>query len=220
MLTRSRHVALVLFDEVEVLDFAGAVQMLTLAGRHWNWRPFKIHTVAQTPGLVSTCNQLRIEASETWADCPAPEIVILPGGYGAVRAAKNEALVSWLSAALVQAQLCCTVGTGALLLSATQHYSGETVSVPQSTANLLSEANSVLTANTVERLIVGQKLFSIRSCEASVDLGLQIVERMLGASLRKKVQAELMLAGEPSPIDVATLSDDTTASSGGNPTGS
>lgn len=209
MLTRSRHVALVLFDEVEVLDFAGAVQMMTLAGRHWNWRPFKIHTVAQATGLVSTCNQLRIEASETWADCPTPEIVILPGGYGAVRAAKNASLVSWLSAALGQAQLCCTIGTGALLLSATGQYAGETISVPQSTANLLSESNSVLTTNIVERLIVGQKLISTRACEGSVDLGLQIVERMLGASLRKKVQAELLLAGEPPPIDVATLPDGT-----------
>jgi transcriptional regulator GlxA family with amidase domain len=208
MLTRSRHAALVLFDEVEVLDFAGAVQMMTLAGRHWNWRPFKIHTLAKTPGLVSTCNQLNVEATETWEDCPTPEIVILPGGYGAVRAAKNEALVSWLSSAVAQAQLCCSIGTGALLLSATQQFAGEAISVPRSTANLLTESNSVLKPNTVERLVVGQKLLSIRSCEASVDLGLQIVERMLGASLRKKVQAELFLAGEASPIDVATLPEE------------
>lgn len=208
MLTRSRHVALLLFDEVEILDFAGAVQIMTLAGRHWNWRPFKIHTVAEAPGLVSTCNQLRIEAATPLTDCPAPEIVILPGGYGAVRAAKNPAIISWLSAVLPQAELCCTVGNGALLLSATGQYAGELVSVAQSTANLLREANSSLIANTVERLVVGQKLISIRSCEASVDLGLHIVERMLGASLRKKVQAELLLAGEPSPIDVQTLPTD------------
>jgi transcriptional regulator GlxA family with amidase domain len=214
VITRSRHVALLLFDEVEILDFAGTVQILTLAGRHWNWRPFKIHTVAETPGLIGTCNQLRVEATLRLSDCPGPEVVILPGGYGAVRAARSPAVVSWLSAVLPKAQLICTVGNGALLLAAAERvdggsegFAGHTVSVPQNTSNLLKEAGSSLVANTVERLIAGTRVVSIRSCEASVDLGLQVVERMLGASLRKKVQAELMLAGEAPPIDLTSLPD-------------
>ena len=42
MRTSARNVTLVLFDEVEALDFAAVLQVLTQAGRHWNWRPFKI----------------------------------------------------------------------------------------------------------------------------------------------------------------------------------
>ena len=207
MITRSRQVALLLFDEVEVLDFAGAIQVLTLAGRHWNWRPFKIHTVAVTPGLINTCNQLRVEASVGFDQCPPPEILILPGGYGAVKAAKDPQTVAWLTSVVQQAELCCCIGNGALLLEATGKFAGELVSVSQSTASQLKPSDTLI-PSTVERLIAGPKVLSARSCEGSLDLGFQIIERLLGASIRKRVQTELMLAGDPSPIDLAGLPDD------------
>ena len=45
MRTSARTVAVVLFDEVELLDVAGPLQVLTLAGRHWTFRTFSVHTL-------------------------------------------------------------------------------------------------------------------------------------------------------------------------------
>jgi transcriptional regulator GlxA family with amidase domain len=208
VITRSRQLALLLFDEVELLDFAGALQMLTLAGRQWNWRPFKIHTVTENPGLITTCNQLRIEAPLALSACPQPEIVIVPGGYGATLAAKRAGVVSWLSNALDHAEACCTVGSGALVVSATGKLAGQTVSVPPAVATSLQGQNSPLVTTTVERLVIQPKLLSVRSSEGSVDLGLAIVERFLGASLKRRVQADLLLtSGEPA-VDPSTLLDE------------
>jgi transcriptional regulator GlxA family with amidase domain len=208
VITRSRQVALLLFNEVEVLDFAGLLQVITLAGRHWNWRPFKIHAVAEQPGLISTCNQVRIEAPVSLSDCPPPEIVILPGGYGAILAAKSSALVSWLSEAIERAEAVVCVGNGALLLAATERCPGETLSVSSNAAASLLERHSTLLANTSDRLTLGQKVLSARTSEGSLDLGLELVQRFLGASLKKRVQSELMLInGEPPALDLENLAE-------------
>ncbi|HTM43318.1 MAG TPA: DJ-1/PfpI family protein [Polyangiaceae bacterium] len=209
MITRSRQVALLLFNEVELLDFAGLVQVLTLAGRHWNWRPFKIHPVAQQAGMITTSNQLRIEATVALSDCPAPEIVILPGGYGATVAVKNEATVAWLSQVVEKAEAVACVGNGALLLSATGKYPSEAVSVPPNAAASLKDQHSALIGTTTERLTLGQKVISARTSEGSMDLGLELVQRFLGGSLKKRVQGDLMLIGpQEAPLDLTGLTGD------------
>lgn len=214
MITRSRRVALLLFDEVELLDFAGVLQALTLAGRHWNWRPFKIHALSARPGAILTCNQLRVEAPLGLDGCSDPEIVIVPGGYGALLAARDPEVMAWLTRACEQAAACCCLGNGAALIAATGLFAGDAVSVTPAVAATLDGQGSTLQSNTVERLIAGERLLSARSSEASFDLGLQLVERFLGASLRKKVMADQLLASaQPAAVELLGLEGDVSDSS-------
>jgi hypothetical protein len=101
------------------------------------------------------------------------------------------------------------VGNGALLLSATGKYPSETVSVPPNAAASLSDQHSALIGTTTERLTLGKKVISARTAEGSLDLGLELVQRFLGASLKKRVQGDLMLLGpQEAPLDLTGLSDD------------
>src|SRR5688572_11207734 len=85
--TSSRNLAVLLFDEVELWDVASVMHVTALAGRHWNWRPFRLTTAAVAPGLIETRSQVRLEAAFGLESCPAPEILFVPGGYGARLAA-------------------------------------------------------------------------------------------------------------------------------------
>jgi transcriptional regulator GlxA family with amidase domain len=89
MRTKARRVVVVVFDEVELLDVAAPLEVLSTAGRRWNFRPYKVEVAAQQAGLVSTRNQMRIEAATRLADAAPAEIVIVPGGYGARRFAED-----------------------------------------------------------------------------------------------------------------------------------
>ena len=54
----TRNVAILLFDEVEVLDFAGPFEVLSVTGlRDGGEKPFNVYTVAETP-TVSARNNL------------------------------------------------------------------------------------------------------------------------------------------------------------------
>jgi len=142
--TSSRTLAVLLFDEVELWDVAAVMQVASLAGRHWNWRPFRLLPTAEKAGLIETRSQLRLEAQYALGNCPEPEILLVPGGYGARRAAQNSLVTDWCARVWPRLELALAIGSGVLVLGAAGLIDGEEVAV--SAENL--EAFSALLPNT------------------------------------------------------------------------
>ena len=71
-----------LFDDVEVLDFAGPYEVLVAARRADNDPYFEVVTVAEKRDV--TCwGGLRVTADHTFSSCPKLDFLIVPGGPGA-----------------------------------------------------------------------------------------------------------------------------------------
>jgi len=181
MRTSARTVGVVLFDEVELIDIAGPVQVLSLAGRQWNFRPFKIRPVAKAAGLVTTRNQLRLEATHAFDAVARPELVLVPGGYGARRALDDDRLVTYLASAGETAELVLGVGWGALLLAKAGLLAGASVAAPTESRELLSELEPTSVIDSQRRVLSSGKLITASSSAAGIDLGLSAVYRLLGA---------------------------------------
>ena len=96
MRTKPYQTAIALFDEVELLDVTGPVSVLSSAGRHWNFQPFKIDLVASSVGPVVTRSALRLHATHSTAAHSGAECLIIPGGYGARRASDCEPMLDWV----------------------------------------------------------------------------------------------------------------------------
>ncbi len=196
MRTSSRPVALLLFEEVELLDVAGPAQALSLAGRQWNWRPFKLFAVSAAPGPISTRGQIDILAGVAFADCPDPEIIIVPGGYGARRALDDEMLVEWLREKGAQADLLACVGYGALLLGKAGLLGDTEVSVPADAVELVNELAPEARPDPSRTLIDSGKIISARGGGAAIQLGLGIVGRSLGPKQVSIVADQLAIEWE------------------------
>jgi transcriptional regulator GlxA family with amidase domain len=175
MRTRSWKVALLLFDEVELLDFAGAAQVLTVAGRQWNWRPFKLLPVAGRAGSVATRSGLDVSTAAA-ADVSA-EILLVPGGYGARRAAEDRQFVELVHSLAERADLVAAVGYGVLLLAAAGLIGESEVAARGEIAELLG---SGVRCDPSRRVIDAGRILTAQGGAASIDLGLAIVSRLLG----------------------------------------
>jgi transcriptional regulator GlxA family with amidase domain len=191
--TSSRNFAVLLFDEVELLDVASVMQVASLAGRHYNWRPFRLLPVAAEVGLVDTRSQLRLEAKFSLGDCPAPEILFVPGGYGARRAASDERLVVWCRQAAASAELVLCIGAGAALLGAAGVLSGAHVAATSELRTWLSSSLPGTTFDEREPIVsgLGGKLLSAASSGHGIELGLAAVERCLGRRMTLALRASL-----------------------------
>ncbi len=202
MRTRSRTVALLLFDEVELLDVAAMLAVLSSAGRKWNWRPFKVLTVAKAPGRITTRNQLVIEAEHALDACPGPELLILPGGYGARRALEDSTLVDWVQKAGQSAELVLAVGHGALLAARAGLADGQDVAVPTDARELLIEEAPLARPDTDAPGVVGSsKLLSAARSAAALELALAAVKRLLGQGQALGVAAALGIdTDKPPPL--------------------
>jgi len=183
--TSSRTLAILLFDEVELWDVAAVMQLASLAGRHWNWRPFRLLPMAEMAGLIDTRSQLRLEAQYTLGNCPEPEILLVPGGYGARRAAQSSLVTEWCARVWPRLELALAIGTGALVLGAAGLLRGEEVAVSSDNREAFSaslEGTRCIESSGVVRSPTG-KLLSCAGSPAALELGLALVERCLGVRL-------------------------------------
>lgn len=180
MRTSSRPVALVVFDEVELLDVTGPLAVLTEAGRQYNWRAFRIHVVATRTGLVHTRSQLRLEATHDLSSCPPAEILMVPGGYGARKAAQDHRIVEWIAERAASAEIVASVGLGALVLAHARLLDGQDVAVTAANAELLTEAAPAARPATERDVVRSGKVLSASTTFSGIDLGLELVSATLG----------------------------------------
>lgn len=207
MRTSARSVALLLFSEVELLDVVGPLQVLSQAGQHWNWRPFRVLPVAQTPGLVATRSQLRVEAAHSFDDAPEPELVLVPGGYGARRALRDVQLVAWLARAAGHAEVVVAVGNGSLLLAAAGLLGNVEISVPADACQLIAELEPSARPRSDLPVAESGKFVTAGRSAAGLDAGLIALARVLGPKHALGVAAELghpwqPVAGAPEPLRI------------------
>lgn len=193
MRTSSRNLAVVLFDEVELLDVASVMQVASLAGRHYNWRPFRLLTVARDAGLVETRSQLRLEARFSFDTCPEPELLFVPGGYGARRAAEDPATLAWCRKVAPGAAMTLALGAGVAVLGAAGLLEGASVATTSEARAWLGPSLPNTRLDEPQPIVAAQdgKLLTAASSGHGVELGLALVERQLGKKLAAAVRAQL-----------------------------
>ena len=113
---KQRNLAILIFDDVEVLDFCGPFEVFSVTGKRDGSDPFNVYTVAEkTP--VSARNQLSINPHYTLENCPQPDILVVPGGFGTRREMLNQTLLEWINQLYPQTEHILSVCTGALILA-------------------------------------------------------------------------------------------------------
>ncbi len=112
-------VAILLFDEVEALDFAGPYEVFSLASKvKPEGKTFQLITVSQKGTMVTVSHGLKIVPDYSFTTMPAVNILIIPGGYGAREVeVYNSELTSWIRKISHKVQVIASVCTGAFLLA-------------------------------------------------------------------------------------------------------
>ena len=105
-------IAILLFDEVEVLDFAGPFEVFAVSKAGLN-----VVTVG-TKSEIRARNGLVIRPTLTLADAITPRVLVIPGGYGTRPLMRDESVLSWIRANAAKSEIVYSVCTGALLLAA------------------------------------------------------------------------------------------------------
>ncbi|MFN8769098.1 MAG: DJ-1/PfpI family protein, partial [Lysobacteraceae bacterium] len=119
-----RRVAIVVFDEVEVLDFAGPFEVFSAlrldeATRRESASPYEVIVAGVRPGLVHCRGGLKVQPDTTIAELdPASlDTLVVPGGYGVRPLLQDPDFLAWLRRAAPQPRRLASVCTGSLLLA-------------------------------------------------------------------------------------------------------
>jgi transcriptional regulator GlxA family with amidase domain len=180
MRTRPYRLAVIAFDEMDLLDVAGPLEVFSSAGRKWNWRAVKAELVASRPGPLSTRAQLGIGPASTLEVCPEPELVLIPGGYGARLALADASLLAYLERIRDGLTLALVVGSGALLAAKAGLLRETEVAATPALVDELRELDPSVKAKVDTRTVAGTRCISAAQNGGAIDLGLEAVARLLG----------------------------------------
>jgi transcriptional regulator GlxA family with amidase domain len=186
-----RTVAILLFNEIEVLDFAGPFEVFGVAGRHNDPKPFRVVTVAER-GPVYARNGLSLNPTYLLNDHPKADIIIVPGGggqhadgtlYGSRREMNNPAVLNWVRRTAETAELVLSVCTGSFILGKAGLLDGLAATTHFLAFDGLKQAAPATDLRPGERYVDNGKIITSAGISAGIDVSLYAVGRLLGKAV-------------------------------------
>ncbi len=177
---QTRNVAILIFDDVEILDFCGPYEVFGVTGGRKDSQPFNVYTVAEQLRPIIARNQLSINPQYTIADCPPPDILLLPGGYGTRREMYNQVLIDWIAKYSLYSELLLSVCTGALLLAKAGLLENLAATTHHLAIDLLKEVAPNTEIRAGDRFVDNGKIILSAGISAGIDMSLYVVAKLLG----------------------------------------
>jgi transcriptional regulator GlxA family with amidase domain len=201
---------ILLFDEVEALDFAGPWEIFASSAAvrsREGTGTDTVVTIAERPDPVR-CNKgsLRVVPDHTIDDHPPLDVLLVPGGQGRVREVDNPAVIGWIREVAPRVDWVTSVCTGAFLLHEAGPARGRRVATDWEGEDEL-EARGEVTVVRDARFVVDGNLVTSQGVSAGIDMALWLIGRIHGRDhsrfVRRKIQYEPAppyLADEPLPF--------------------
>jgi len=184
---RKRNTGILLFDDVEVLDFAGPFEVFSrtrlepgLASRlSEQSAPFAVFTVARSREAVRATGGLTVMPDCSFEDAPPIDVLVIPGGFGTRALLEDEAILDWIRRRAAAAEVVASVCTGSLLLARAGLLQGKRATTHWGAVDLLESQEGVRVER--EARYVDDGIVSSAGVAAGVDMALYLVEKLLGA---------------------------------------
>ncbi len=173
------NVGILLFDDVETLDFAGPFEVFSITGQRNGNGDFNVFTIAKNSGPILAVNGLSINPNYLFNNCPEVEILIVPGGYGTRRLIEDDETIQWIKQKANLATLVLSVCTGSLLLAQAGLLSGLSATTHHLCYDLLERIDSSIKLKE-ERFVDNGRILTAAGIAAGIDMSLHVVSRVIG----------------------------------------
>ncbi len=192
-----RNVAILIFDDVEVLDFAGPFEVFAVTSELNNYEPFNVFLVAEAKGTLKAVNGLKVVSDYGLAHCPKPDILVVPGGVGTRSQMNNQSLITWIEKVYNQAELVMSVCTGARLLAKAGLLDGLEITTHHEAYEELRQLVPTALVNEQKRFIERGKIITTGGISAGIDGSLYVVAKLLGQESARKTATYMEYDWQP-----------------------
>jgi transcriptional regulator GlxA family with amidase domain len=185
-----KTVGIFVFDDVEVLDFAGPFEVFSrtrlVAGsdsrRSDDSAPFDTFTVARTRDVVTAIGGLKVIPHYAWADAPAIDILVIPGGFGTRALLNDDATLAWIREMAARSSQVTSVCTGALLLAKAGLLSGCRATTHWAGLDLLASLDPTIQVQR-EMRVVSDRVVTSAGVSAGIDMAFTVVDSLCGRAV-------------------------------------
>jgi transcriptional regulator GlxA family with amidase domain len=180
---KARSVAILIFDGVELLDFAGPFEVFSSARvtPSGNDRLLDVFTVAESMEPVTCNNPLTVMPKYTLENCPHADILVIPGGQGTRSAVNRPALIRWIAERSGAAELLTSVCTGSFLLAKAGLLDGKATTTHWGSIGRMRNDFPELDVLENVRWVDQGDVICSAGVSAGIDMALHVLQRLYGA---------------------------------------
>jgi transcriptional regulator GlxA family with amidase domain len=192
----TRTIGIYLFDEVEVLDFAGPFEVFStaarVAARNANGAPppFAVTLIAETPRTVRARGGLPVVCNVGFADHPALEVLLVPGGE-VTGELERAAVIDWIRRTAGQVGLTASVCTGAFLLAQAGLLRGRRATTHWEDLDDLRQRFPDVKVEDGSPFIDEGDLVTSAGISAGLDMSLHLVARLASLELAERTARQM-----------------------------
>jgi transcriptional regulator GlxA family with amidase domain len=176
-----RNVGILIFDDAEVLDFAGPFEVFSVTSQLNNFEPFQVFTLSQEKKPVTAVNGLKVLPDFSIDRHPPIDVLIISGGQGTRALLDDTKLLQWIERTYNASQVTLCICSGARLLGKL----GLLNDKPFCTHHEVYENMKTIAPKGIpqkyKRFVqTDERLYTSGGISAGIDLSFSIVEKLLG----------------------------------------
>lgn len=183
---KQKTVGIFLFNEVEVLDFAGPFEVFSVTEVDEE-KPFNVVTISQDGEPIKARNGLRVLPDYHFDNHPTLDIVVILGGYGARKIEiNNEMTLDWIKKQSGVVPYTTSVCTGAFLLAKVGLLDGKSATTHFASLDLLEETFPSIEVKRGTKFVDEGRIITSAGISAGIEMSLHLVGKLVGKQVAEQ----------------------------------
>ncbi len=176
-------VGILIFDDVEVLDFCGPFEVFAAAssvgepGEHRQL--FQVVTIAEEDRIITCGGGLLVKPGATIENHPPLDILVVPGG-DVFRELSNPRVLGWIGQQDQQTRLTTSVCTGAFLLAERGLLNQHRATTHWTAIEMMRQRYPAVEMLADTRIVDEGHIITSAGVSAGIDMSLHVVSRLFG----------------------------------------
>ncbi|WP_415716816.1 DJ-1/PfpI family protein [Maridesulfovibrio sp.] len=174
-MTKKRTIGVVLFEDFELLDVFGPLEMFGIASDH-----FHINMLGKSNIPIASKQGPKSVVDSTY-DAPGHyDILLIPGGQGTRREVDNCSLLDWLKKQEPHSEYVISVCTGSALLAKAGLLNGLRATTNKRSFDWATRQGPKVNWQQQARWVEDGKFFTSSGISAGIDMSLALIHKLLG----------------------------------------
>ncbi|MFC3881498.1 DJ-1/PfpI family protein [Algoriphagus namhaensis] len=179
-----KTVGIYLFDEVEVLDFAGPFEVFSVASQLRNYESHRVLTFSDEGQTIHAVNGLSVNPDQSLEQIETLDFLVIPGGQGSNEVIKKPAVLQKLDQLIQSAEWTMSVCSGSRVLGVLGHLDHKAYCSHHSVYSNMTEIVPSGDPRPDLRFVpADEKIYTAAGISAGIDLSFFLLEQTWGIEL-------------------------------------
>ncbi len=177
---KKRNIGILIFNNAEVLDFAGPFEVFSVTSELNNHELFDVFTVAQTIQPITAVNGLSVNPNYDFSNCPPVDVLIVSGGFGTRKLVEDKHTLDWISQVHKATEYTLSICSGSMLLGAIGILDHQPYCTHHQVYDLMTKLVPTGLPQKNKRFVNFDNVYTSGGISAGIDLSFHMVEKLHG----------------------------------------